>query len=67
MDAAAEWTDGAILGLDGLTRAIWAAQPGWTADMVALEQIVSKGAVQMEELRTADPTKAIEHTRGIED
>jgi hypothetical protein len=74
MDAAAEWTDVAILGIDGLMRAIWAAHPGWTADRVALEaatMIVEKQGKNEKrdwpDWRTADPTKAIEHTRGIED
>lgn len=69
-DAAKEWTDIAILGLDGLLRAIWAAHPTYTADQVA---VVAFGMIREKqsrnEMRTwpdwrgADPNKAIEHDR----
>lgn len=74
MDAAAEWTDVAILGLDGLTRAIWTAHPDWDAHRVALQACTmiaeKQGKNERREWpdwRTADPDKAIEHKRGIED
>lgn len=74
MDAAREWTDVAILGLDGLTRAISTAHPDWTFDMVASEavkMIVAKqGKNELRDWpdwRTAAPGKAIEHVRGSHD
>jgi hypothetical protein len=74
MAAAAEWTDVAVLGLDGLTRAISAARPNWTFDRVAAEAvrlIVSKqGKNELRDWpdwRGADPEKAIEHVRGKHD
>lgn len=73
-DAAKEWTDIAILGLDGLLRAIWAAHPTYTADQVA---VVAVGLIREKqgrnEMRTwpdwrgADPNKAIEHDRNVQD
>ena len=73
-DAAAEWVDVAILGLDGLTRAISAAHPDWTFDKVASEavkMIVAKqGKNELRDWpdwRTAAPGKAIEHVRGSHD
>ena len=73
-DAAKEWTDIAILGLDGLLRAIWAAHPTYTADQVA---VVAFGMIREKQgrnemrtwpdWRTADPNKAIEHDRGVAD
>lgn len=72
--AAAEWTDVAILGLDGLTRAIWAANPNWSADRVAQDAVHRINAKQSKnerrdwpDWRTASADKAIEHTRGHED
>jgi hypothetical protein len=69
-----EWTDVAILALDGLTRSIWAAHPGWTAQAVAekaVNLIVGKqGKNELRnwpDWRSADPTKAIEHERGHHD
>lgn len=74
MDAAAEWTDVAILGLDGLTRAIWTAHPEWDAHRVALHActLIAEKQGKNErrdwpDWRTADPRKAIEHHRGHED
>lgn len=73
-DAASEWTDVAILGLDGLTRALWAAHPTCTADQIAamaVERIVLKqGKNELRDWpdwRTADADKAIEHVRGKHD
>ena len=73
-DAAEEWTDVAILGLDGLTRAISAAHPDWTFDKVAskaVSMIVAKqGKNELRnwpDWRTAAPGKAIEHVRGSHD
>jgi hypothetical protein len=72
--ASAEWVDVAILGLDGLTRAIWAANPDFTADEVAFHacrMIVGKQGKNEKRVwpdwRTADPEAAIQHVRGIED
>ena len=69
-----EWTDVAILALDGLTRSIWAAHPGWTAEAVAARAVANILAKQgKNELRNwpdwrgADPNKAIEHERGHHD
>lgn len=73
-DAALEWADVAILGLDGLTRAISAANPDWTFARVAakaVEMIVAKqGKNELRDWpdwRTAAPGKAIEHVRGTHD
>lgn len=72
--AAEEWTDVAILGLDGLTRAISATHPDWTFDKVAskaVSMIVAKqGKNELRDWpdwRTAAPGKAIEHVRGSHD
>ena len=74
MDAAREWADVAILGLDGLMRAISTAHPDWTFDIVASEavkMIVAKqGKNELRDWpdwRTAAPGKAIEHVRGSHD
>lgn len=74
MSAAIEWVDVAILALDGLTRAIWAAKPEWTADMVAEKAatlIVAKQGKNEKrnwpDWRTAPADEAIEHVRGTED
>tara|TARA_Y100000593_G_scaffold83521_1_gene157477 strand:+ start:11465 stop:11959 length:495 start_codon:yes stop_codon:yes gene_type:complete len=68
--AAAEWTDVAILGLDGLTRAISAAHPDWHFSLVAakaVEMIVAKqGKNELRDWpdwRTMSADKAIEHDR----
>lgn len=72
--AAKEWTDVAILGLDGLLRSISAANPGWTFDMVAHEAVIHiKSKQGKNELRDwpdwrqASGDKAIEHVRGKHD
>lgn len=72
--AAGEWVDVAILGLDGLTRAIWSANPDWNADRVArfaVELIAAKQGKNERrnwpDWRTAPADSAIEHTRGHED
>jgi len=74
MGAAEEWVDVAILGLDGLLRAIWAANP-----KLSSEQVAEKAAIMIRDKqarnerhiwpdwRNASPDKAIEHVRGIED
>lgn len=74
MEAAEEWTDVSILGLDGLTRAISAASPNLTFDQVAakaVEMLVAKqGKNELRDWpdwRTAAPGKAIEHVRGTHD
>lgn len=73
-DAAGEWTDVAILGLDGLTRALWAAFPERNADSIAklaVELIVAKQGKNERrdwpDWRTARADAAIEHVRGHED
>ena len=70
-EAIGEWTDVAILGLDGLTRAIWDRWPDWTPEQVAVQavkSIMSKQAKNEQrdwpDWRTASPDKAIEHVRG---
>lgn len=72
-EAATEWTDVAILGLDGLLRAVSAAHPDWTFDRVAEEawlHILDKqGKNELRawpDWRTAAPGKAIEHDRSRE-
>jgi len=72
--AAQEWADVAILGIDGLTRAVSAANPGWTFDRVAgcaVATIVAKqGKNELRDWpdwREADPDTAIEHVRGKHD
>jgi len=72
--AALEWTDVAILALDGLLRSIWAANPNWSSEQVAEEAVAhlrqKQGKNERREWpdwRTAAPGKAIEHVRGIED
>ena len=72
--AAEEWTDVTILGIDGLTRAIWASKPEWTADQVAqqaVEFILAKQGKNEKrnwpDYRTAPADAAIEHVRGHED
>lgn len=74
MNAAKEWTDVAILGLDGLLRAISAAYPEWPLDRVAdyaVKLICDKQAKNelrnWPDWRTADPNKAIGHTPGKRD
>lgn len=74
MEAAREWTDVAILGLDGLLRAISAAHPKWTFDMVAHEAVIQIKTKQAKnelrdwpDWRKADPDTAIEHVRGKHD
>lgn len=73
-EAAQEWTDVAILGLDGLLRAISAANPTWTFDMVAMEAVIcirnkqSKNELRdWPDWRQSGPDKAIEHVRGKHD
>lgn len=72
--AAKEWADVAILGIDGLTRAISASHPLWTFEQVAacaVDMIVAKqGKNELRDWpdwRTAEPGKAIEHVRGKHD
>jgi hypothetical protein len=72
--AAEEWVDVAILGLDGLTRAVWAANPTWDAARVSAHACLLIECKQGKnekrswpDWRTADPEVAIEHVRGIED
>lgn len=74
VSAAHEWADVAILGLDGLMRALWAAYPHWSAQDVAkmaVSTIVQKQGKNERRVwpdwRTADPDAAIEHVRGTED
>lgn len=69
-DAALEWADIAILGLDGLIRAVAASRPGWSFDAVAAEAvrlIVQKQGINEKrdwpDWRTAPADKAIEHDR----
>lgn len=71
-EAIYEWTDVAILGLDGLTRAIWDRWPEWTAEQVAtqaVKMIMSKQTKNegrtWPDWRTAPADKAIEHVRGV--
>lgn len=70
-EAIKEWTDVAILGLDGLTRAIWDRFPSMTADEVAAQAVAQILAKQGKnerrdwpDWRTAPADKAIEHVRG---
>lgn len=72
--AAVEWVDVAILALDGLLRAIWAAHPGWTSEQVArcaTDYIRTKQGKnerrEWPDWRQSNPDQAIEHVRGIED
>lgn len=69
--AALEWTDVAILGLDGLLRAISAAHPDWTFQRVAERAVLYITAKQgKNELRDwpnwrdVSEDKAIKHVRG---
>lgn len=73
-DAAAEWADVAILGLDGLLRSISAANPDWTFDRVAREAasmiLAKQGKNELRDWpdwRQASSDKAIEHVRGKHD
>lgn len=73
-DAAQEWVDVAILGLDGLLRALWAAYPSKSSTEIAIlavEMIAFKQAKNERrdwpDWRAASPDKAIEHVRGKED
>lgn len=73
-EAAEEWTDVVILGLDGLTRALWAANPSLTSEQVAEDAVSYIRAKQGKnekrdwpDWRTADPSKPINHVRGTED
>lgn len=73
-DAAQEWTDVAILALDGLTRAIAAARPDWTLDRVAesaaLMIVAKQGKNELRDWpdwRTMSSDSAIEHVRGTHD
>ena len=74
-ERAKEWVDVAILGLDGLTREIW-ANSGYSisadeAAAIAVSAIREKQAKNERrdwpDWRKADPNKAIEHNRGIHD
>lgn len=74
LEAAREWADVAILGLDGLTRAISAAHPEWAFDRVAQEAWhmihAKQGKNELRDWpdwRTAAPDQAIEHKRGHHD
>lgn len=65
-----EWTDVAILGLDGLLRSIAAANPTWHYDRVAMEawvRIQNKQGVNelrdWPDWRKAPVDSAIEHVR----
>ncbi len=71
---ATEWSDIAILGLDGLMRQIADENPDMTFDDVAeLAVDIIRAKQAKNELRdwpdwrTADPGKAIEHVRGTHD
>ncbi|MGL4525779.1 MAG: dATP/dGTP pyrophosphohydrolase domain-containing protein [Aestuariivirga sp.] len=66
-----EWTDVAILALDGLTRELWATFPEFDAPRIAeLAVGMIEGKQGKNERRdwpdwrTADPNKAIEHIKG---
>lgn len=74
VDAAHEWVDIAILGLDGLLRALSAAHPTSTMDQIAAaaaSMIVNKqGKNELRkwpDWRGQSADKAIEHQRGHED
>lgn len=74
MTAAFEWTDVAILGLDGLTRCLSAAHPSTPFDQIAemaVRMIVQKqGKNELRrwpDWRGQSEDKAIEHTRGTHD
>ena len=73
-EAAQEWVDVAILGLDGLLRAIAAAYPYWTFDAVAQHavklMVAKQGKNELRDWpdwRLASPDSAIEHVRGKHD
>lgn len=72
--AAEEWVDVAILGLDGLLRALAAANPGETFEEVADTAAYLIAAKQCKnemrewpDWRTASEDDAIEHKRGVHD
>lgn len=74
MKAAREWTDVAILGIDGQLRAIAAAHPDETFDQIALravDMIVGKqGKNELRDWpdwRSSPSDAAIEHVRGKHD
>lgn len=71
---AAEWVDVAILGLDGLLRAISVARPGATCPEIAATaaQMIAQKQSRNEmrdwpDWRTAPKDKAIEHVRTAEE
>ena len=71
MAAAGEWTDVAILGLDGLLRAVSSAHPDWSFEAVAAKavQLITLKQCKNElrdwpDWRGASPDQAIEHVRG---
>ena len=73
-DRADEWTDVAILGLDGLLRSLWALYPHADSTDIAKRAVARISAKQGKnerrvwpEWRTAPEGKAIEHVRGVED
>lgn len=73
-EAAKEWTDVAILGLDGLLRALQAAYPACPLDtiaQIAVSEIVAKqGKNELRnwpDWRGVNADKAIEHVRGTHD
>lgn len=72
--AADEWTDVAILGMDGLLRSISAAHPDrpfhWVAQVAVGKIVAKQGKNELRDWpdwRTADPDEAIEHVRGKHD
>lgn len=66
-----EWTDVAILGVDGLWRSIAAVYPELTTDQIA-ERVVAEILAKQNQnekrdwpdWRTSEPDKAIEHVKG---
>jgi hypothetical protein len=72
--ASKEWADVAILGLDGLMRAIWSAHPTLTAAEVAhiaVTTIIQKQGKnerrEWPDWRTVGGNQPIKHKRGSED
>jgi hypothetical protein len=71
-EAATEWVDVVILGLDGLWRALhaagvpWHMIPGQITAMIEAKQAKNEQRT-WPDWRTADPEKAIEHDRSTDD